>query len=236
MQNMSNTANASQTLPPSLTPLKRQALMRQIHAQLPQTQCQRCGFNDCEAYAQAIIAGKTQINRCQPGGQEGIQRLAKITGLTALPLSPEVGKETPRSLALIDENWCIGCTKCIQACPVDAIFGASKFMHVILEEHCTGCELCLPACPVDCITLKPVTSQSPAPTGWSAWSLHLAENARKRYTNHQYRITQLKQKHISHQAEKTSAPFTPSSTQDHKKTLISEIIEKAKQQQSNFKK
>lgn len=225
---------ARQNMLPSLTPLKRQALMLEIHAQLPQTQCKRCGFNDCEAYAQAIVKGKTQINRCQPGGQEGVQRLAKVTGLAAIPLSSDVGNETPRLLAIIDEQWCIGCTKCIQVCPVDAIIGAPKFMHTVIEEHCTGCELCLPVCPVDCISLKPTTELSPAPTGWSAWSAELAENARKRYANHQHRTIQLKQKH----KQKHVQPHSSISIvdQEHKRTLIAEIMKKVKTQHSDLKK
>ncbi|MGL4667560.1 MAG: RnfABCDGE type electron transport complex subunit B [Saezia sp.] len=167
-----------------LTPLQRQALVQVIHEQLPQTQCQCCGFHDCEAYAQAIAEQKAEINRCQPGGSEGIQRLAKVTGQKSMPLAEDVGKEAPRTLAIIDEQWCIGCTKCIQVCPVDAIMGSSKKMHIILEEHCTGCELCLPACPTDCIQLLPTSTLSPSPTGWAAWSQEQADNALKRYRLH----------------------------------------------------
>ena len=107
---------------------------------------------DCAGYAQAVALGTADINQCPPGGAEGIARLAAITHKPVVPLNPEFGQETPRSVMFIDENWCIGCTLCIKACPTDAIIGANKRMHTIIEEHCTGCELCLPVCPVDCIS------------------------------------------------------------------------------------
>ena len=116
-----------------------------IDAELPQTQCTRCGYDDCRAYAQAIAAGEAAINRCPPGGQEGIERLARLTGQAATALDPTCGSESERSIVWIDEAWCIGCTLCIQACPVDCIVGAHKHMHSVIEAQCTGCELCLPA-------------------------------------------------------------------------------------------
>lgn len=145
---------------------------------LPQTQCTRCGFPDCAAYAQAIATGGAAINQCPPGGDEGIVRLSAITGLPALPLNPAHGSETPRNVVFIDENWCIGCTLCIAACPTDAIIGTNKVMHTVQEIHCTGCELCLPVCPVDCIVLE---NASDAHTGWAAWSAVQAQHALERY-------------------------------------------------------
>ncbi len=162
------------------------ALRARIEAALPQTQCTRCGFPDCRAYAEAIVADKADINQCPPGGTEGIARLAALTGRPALPLAATHGLEGPRWLAVIDEAWCIGCTLCIKACPVDCIVGAPKQMHVVVDAQCTGCELCLPACPVDCISLINVTG---AETGWAAWSAPLADAARKRYQFHQLRET-----------------------------------------------
>ena len=153
----------------------------QINALLPQTQCTRCGFPDCASYAQAIALGEAGINQCPPGGTEGVRRLAALTGLPALPLDPVYGIEGPRTLAVIDEDWCIGCTLCIKACPVDCIVGASKQMHTVIDDLCTGCELCVPVCPVDCIAMVDVT---PELTGWQAWSPQQAEVARERYAFH----------------------------------------------------
>jgi electron transport complex protein RnfB len=126
-----------------------------IDALLPQTQCTRCGYPACRAYAEAIASGEADINQCPPGGAAGIELLAALLGRAPNPLNPANGVEKPAELALIDEEVCIGCTKCIQACPVDAIVGASKLMHTILIDECTGCELCIPPCPVDCITMVP---------------------------------------------------------------------------------
>lgn len=128
-------------------------LADRIDAALPQTQCRRCGYPACRPYAEAVARGEAAINRCPPGGQESVRTLARITGRTVLPLDPECGVETPPQVALIDEDACIGCTKCIQACPVDAIVGANKLMHTVVADLCTGCELCMAPCPVDCIAM-----------------------------------------------------------------------------------
>ena len=156
---------------------------------LPQTQCTRCGYSDCAAYAQAMAmaAGIAAINQCPPGGAQGIALLATLTGQTVLVLNPLHGLETPRNVAWIDENWCIGCTLCINACPVDAIMGSNKLMHSVIEAYCTGCELCLPVCPVDCIVLENVTGTA---TGWDAWSQSLADLARSRYESNRCRRMQ----------------------------------------------
>lgn len=150
----------------------------QILALLPQTQCTRCGYPDCAAYANAIAHDGAPINQCPPGGTEGIRRLARITGQAITPLNPDNGAESPRAVAVIDEDWCIGCTLCIKACPTDAIIGSNKLMHTVIEPYCSGCELCIPVCPVDCITLANVSG---AATGWAAWSQDQAEQARRRY-------------------------------------------------------
>jgi electron transport complex protein RnfB len=149
-----------------------------IDAVLPQTQCTRCGYPDCHGYAAAIANGQADINRCPPGGAEGIRRLSSVTGRPVIALDPEAGREGPRLLAVIDEAWCIGCTLCIKACPVDCIVGAAKAMHTVIDDQCTGCELCVPACPVDCIAMVPVTGDA---TGWAAWSRAQADAARARY-------------------------------------------------------
>jgi electron transport complex protein RnfB len=132
-----------------------------------------------------MAAGEAPHNQCPPGGSEGIVRLAKILNKEILPLNPENGEERPRSVAFIDPKACIGCTLCIQACPVDAIVGASKQMHVVLKDWCTGCDLCIPPCPVDCITMHPVTDQK---TGWAAWSQDLADASKHRYDLRQIRL------------------------------------------------
>lgn len=149
-----------------------------LHAALPQTQCTRCGYPDCAGYAQAIAAGEADINQCPPGGAEGIARLARLTRRPAVPLNPAMGVEGPRLMAVIDEDWCIGCTLCLDACPTDAILGGNKRMHTVIEAYCTGCELCVPVCPVDCIALENVTGER---TGWTAWSQPQADEALARY-------------------------------------------------------
>jgi len=125
-----------------------------IDAILPQTQCGQCNFPGCRPYAEAIASGEADINQCPPGGEAGIMALADLLGMESKALNPENGESKPRAFAVIDEAACIGCTLCIQACPVDAILGASKFMHSVIESECTGCELCLPPCPVDCIDME----------------------------------------------------------------------------------
>lgn len=129
-------------------------LTQRIDALLPQTQCGQCNFAGCRPYAQAIAEGSADINQCPPGGSAGIAALAKLLGREPKPLNPAHGQETPRSLAVIDEAVCIGCTKCIQFCPVDAILGAPQVMHTVLAEECTGCGLCVAPCPVDCIRME----------------------------------------------------------------------------------
>jgi electron transport complex protein RnfB len=133
------------------------ALADQIDAVLPQTQCEQCGYHGCRPYAEAIARGEAELNLCPPGGTAGIEKLAALLQRPVLPLDPAHGMEKPRMLARIVEADCIGCTKCIQACPVDAIVGAAKLMHTVLADDCTGCELCVPACPVDCIVLEPMS-------------------------------------------------------------------------------
>jgi len=148
---------------------------------LPQTQCRRCGYADCRGYAEAIALEGADVNRCPPGGAAGVERLAQLTGRPALALDPECGLEAPRTLAVIDEAWCIGCALCLKACPVDAIVGAAKRMHVVIDAQCTGCELCVPVCPVDCISLVDASGDK---TGWDAWDPAHAATARERYARH----------------------------------------------------
>jgi len=178
-------------------------LSERVLAALPQTQCTRCNYPDCAQYAQAIAQGEAPINQCPPGGQEGVARLASITGQLETELNPLNGAESPRHVAWIDENWCIGCTLCIDACPTDAIFGSHKRMHSVMENHCTGCELCLPACPVDCIEMENISGHL---TGWHAWSQEQAAHARQRYQQHQQRLASKKKISVA-------APNCPSGKQ-----------------------
>jgi Na+-translocating ferredoxin:NAD+ oxidoreductase subunit B len=177
-------------------------LAQRLDAALPQTQCTRCGYPDCRSYAQAMADGSAAINRCPPGGAEGIARLAAITGKPVLALDASRGSEGQRTLAVIDEAWCIGCTLCIKACPVDCIIGAPKAMHTVIDALCTGCELCVPVCPVDCISLQPVT---PGRSGWQAWSQAQADEAAERYAFHQVRVQRDKQDGDERLAAKATA-------------------------------
>lgn len=136
-----------------ITRLGTPSLADRIDAILPQTQCGQCGFAGCRPYAEAMARGEAPINRCAPGGARGIEQLAALLQQAVIPLDPDYGVEKPPEVAFIHEDACIGCTKCISACPVDAIIGASKQMHTIIADLCTGCGLCVPACPVDCIDM-----------------------------------------------------------------------------------
>lgn len=158
-----------------------QTLVEQVDALLPQTQCTQCGFSGCMPYAQAIIDDQADINQCPPGGRAGIKKLANLLGRQEKPLNEAFGIEKPREIAFIIEQDCIGCTKCIPPCPVDAILGANKFMHTIIINECTGCELCIAPCPVDCIVMKPLNQPS-------SWSESNANKARFRHQNKQLRL------------------------------------------------
>jgi Na+-translocating ferredoxin:NAD+ oxidoreductase subunit B len=180
-----------------------------IDAVLPQTQCQRCGYPSCAAYAQAIAEDETPINQCPPGGDAGIHALVRVTGQGYAPLNPEHGTEAPLTVAWIDEARCIGCTLCLQACPVDAIVGANKRMHTVIEVECSGCDLCAPVCPVDCIVMIPPRTP-----------IHIDDAQRNRWRARQ-------QAHLSRYWGAT-ATETAEARVDDKAALLARIMEKAK--------
>lgn len=201
---------------------------------LPHTQCTRCGLPNCAGYADAIVAGTAAINQCPPGGSQGIDRLAQVTGFPAEPLNPQFGSEGPRSVVYIDEDWCIGCTLCIPACPTDAIVGSNKRMHTVIEAYCTGCELCLPVCPVDCIVLE---NASGTATGWAAWSVSQADLARGRYEQATVRRQRESQVHDSKMAELAQKKLSDLSAHsritdpqllDHKRSIIEAAMARAR--------
>jgi len=219
-------------VPGTVPPLKPTAAA--LDAALPQTQCTRCGYPDCRGYAEAMAAGEAGINRCPPGGAEGVRRLARLTGQPPVPLDEACGHEGPRTLAVIDEAWCIGCTLCIKACPVDCIIGASKRMHTVVDDQCTGCELCVPACPVDCIAMVPVTG---AQTGWQAWSAAQAELARERYAFHRQRVERDRRENDERLAAKAAAKLadlpahsqhTDPATLERKRAVIEAALARAR--------
>lgn len=169
------------------------AAIDQINAILPQTQCGQCGYKGCKPYAEAVALGQADINQCPPGGDEGIIELAKLLDLNIKSLNPEFGIHKPKQVAVIVEEDCIGCVKCIAACPVDAILGVAKMMHTVIAAECTGCELCVAPCPVDCIVLKPLAIQ-PSPEQKTTQKL----TAKYRYEARNYR----KENEVLEKAEK----------------------------------
>lgn len=185
-----------------------------IDALLPQTQCRKCGYDGCRPYAEAIAAGTADINRCPPGGDIGIRELAALLGVEPLPLDAECGVAGPRAVAVIDEAHCIGCTLCIQACPVDAIAGAAKLMHTVIRDLCTGCDLCIPPCPVDCITL---VVRDPAPD-----AVMLGEEAQQARMRYEARLHRLERR----RNEKASA--RRSSEKNMKAETIARAMERAR--------
>ncbi|MCC6534944.1 MAG: electron transport complex subunit RsxB [Burkholderiales bacterium] len=211
--------------------LRRRALplAARIDALLPQSQCGQCGFAACRPYAEAIAAGASQINRCPPGGERAIRRLAALTGRPRLPLDRSCGVHKPRQVALIDEARCIGCTLCIQACPVDAIVGAPKLMHTVIAGQCTGCELCLPPCPVDCIALQRV------PARLADWipgrDRALAGAARERFERRTRRLQRSAAKRGAPPSRSDAAEHTagsPDAALERKRAIVQAAIARAR--------
>ncbi len=212
--------------------------VERIDAALPQTQCTRCGYPDCHSYAEAIARGEAEINRCPPGGAEGVRRLAALTGRPERPIDPACGLEGPMTVAVIDETWCIGCTLCLKVCPTDAIVGTNKRMHTVIEAYCTGCELCLPVCPVDCIAMVNVSGER---TGWAAWSTEQAAQARARYRARQARRIREADEHSARRVEKAEAKLadlaahskhTDPTTLERKRALVEAALAKARAAQA----
>jgi electron transport complex protein RnfB len=212
------------------------SLADQLEDLLPQTQCTKCGYPACRPYAEAMADGSASHNQCPPGGIEGVARLANVLGKKVIPINPVNGVERPRPVAFIDEAICIGCTLCIQACPVDAIVGAAKQMHTIVTDLCTGCDLCVAPCPVDCIAMVEYT---PGKTGWDAWSQAEADAARERHDFRNARLQREKQENDARLAAKAAAKLqsveseAPASDaekaeQARKKAIIQAAIERAR--------
>ncbi len=214
-----------------------------IAAVLPQTQCRQCGFDGCRPYAAAIAAGDAEIDRCPPGGEAGIAKLARVTRRPILPLDASRGVHKPLHLAVVDESLCIGCTLCIQACPVDAIVGAAKRMHTVVPDLCTGCDLCVNPCPVDCIVMYPVTET----TGWDAWTRQQADAARAR---HDYRAVHLQREKDENEARLAAkaeakmkavqaldpADAAGEAEKERKRAIIAAAMERARLQKESAKK
>ena len=217
------------------------SLAQQIENILPQTQCTKCGFAGCLPYAEAIANGSANYNQCPPGGAEGIEKIANLLKQPIIPLNTTHGFEKPRTLAFIEEEFCIGCTLCIQACPVDAIVGAAKHMHTIIPELCTGCDLCIPPCPVDCITIETVTENL---TGWQAWTQSQADEARARHDKRELRLIREKQENEARLLKKAHEKFAAlnaqadikpelQAEQERKKSIVAAAIARAKSKQSS---
>jgi len=199
------------------------SLADRIDALLPQTQCTKCGYDGCRPYAEAMAEGTADINRCPPGGLAGMQALADLTGRAPMPLDPSCGQVPDVfHVALIEELHCIGCTLCIQACPVDAIVGANKLMHTVISDLCTGCELCVAPCPVDCITMVPAGR---------GWSQNDADAARARHQSRRERLGRLHNESAGPAARtlanKAPVASTPLNEPDKKK-LIADVLAKAR--------
>lgn len=231
-----------------MTVIDSKTLADRIEDLLPQTQCTKCGYPACRPYAEAVANGEANYNQCPPGGAEGVARLAALLGKPVIQLNSANGVERPRPLAVIDEQVCIGCTLCMQACPVDAIVGAPKQMHTVIAALCTGCDLCVPPCPVDCIAMPPVTGEA---TGWDAWSEAQADAARARHNQREARLTREREAAEARAAARRAAsgvpahpletgatvtPATPATgdAEAKKRAIIQAALERARQKKEEL--
>ena len=197
-------------------------LSGRIDALLPQTQCTQCGYPSCRRYAEAIAAGEADINQCPPGGEAGIRKLAALLGRETKPLNPANGIERPRRAAVIDEARCIGCTLCIQACPVDAIVGAAKLMHTVVTELCSGCDLCIAPCPVDCIEMVPASGED------ANWGRERADAARERFDGRNARLEREGQESADRLAKRDLHASRSDPAAEKKRAIIAAAIERAR--------
>jgi electron transport complex protein RnfB len=193
-------------------------LAERIDALLPQTQCTKCGYPACKPYAEAIASGEAEINQCPPGGDAAIRGLAGLLGREVRPLNPRNGIEQPRRVAIIDEARCIGCTLCIQACPVDAIVGAAKLMHTVVTELCSGCDLCVAPCPVDCIEMLPAKEED-------VWDAVRADAARERFERRRSRLERERRERTERLAARA---LRAKPDAEKKRAIIAAAIERAR--------
>ena len=215
-----------------------------IDTLLPQTQCTRCGYPSCREYAQALVQGSVDLNRCPPGGEATVAALAHALDRERKPLDPACGEQRPWVVARIDEAACIGCTLCIHACPVDAILGAGKRMHTVIEQECTGCELCLEPCPVDCIVLVPMSlgelkadSRARASSGATdkllrRWMGGRAALSRRRFLARQQRLEKLRQLHRGGRRRHPGAMPGRDADRATKQAVIRAAVARARQRQA----